>query len=529
MLLCMAGILCSGLACALYIINPVKLILDYHLRMAPGTLAFGIWRKPPIDVFLKVYIFNITNPKEFLNGDEELKLEEIGPYVYQEILEHQNIIWNDNGTMTYFPKRDIVYVPEMSVGDPRKVTVTVPNVPILGVTSALHDKGFLLNFPLTQFLNAMGAKPILNMSAYEYLWGYHDPIIKLAGNIVPGFINFQKFGLLDRMYDEGHNVVTMNIKHSKNMTDEKERYLSIYTYNGSPGLSQWGYIKHNGNVTPAEDVTCNTVQGATEGTLFPSHLNKQAVFRVFRKSFCRALPIIFQEELVSKEGISVYKYGFADNFLDPPDINPDNQCLCKKNNKCLKKGLSDLTPCYYNIPVAVSLPHFLDADPSLTKGIQGLTADPKKHKTAIYLQPDIGIPMKVQSRLQINLVMQESPYNPKMAKFNGLTVPVIWSELLIAQLPRDLMWVIQLSTNIGPKITTAFICILVISGAGLMSLSMAGTLWVLNQQQQQQEQEEESGRRDSCDLRIPLGYGQYTGIRILPAIKKITSRTDIFV
>lgn len=70
----------------------------------------------------------------------------------------------------------------------------------------------------------------------------------------------------------------------------------------------------------------------------------------------------------------------------------------------------------------------------------------------------------------------------------------------------------------------AFICILAITGAGLVSLSMAGTLWVLNQQQ-----EEESGRRDSCDLRIPLGYGQYTGIRILPAIKKITSRTDLFV
>lgn len=51
--------------------------------MAPGTLAFGLWRKPPIDVYLKVYIFNITNPKEFLNREEDLKLQEIGPYVYQ--------------------------------------------------------------------------------------------------------------------------------------------------------------------------------------------------------------------------------------------------------------------------------------------------------------------------------------------------------------------------------------------------------------------------------------------------------------
>ena len=54
-----------------------------HLQMAPGTLVFGLWRKPPIDVYLKVYIFNITNPKEFLNREEDLKLQEVGPYVYQ--------------------------------------------------------------------------------------------------------------------------------------------------------------------------------------------------------------------------------------------------------------------------------------------------------------------------------------------------------------------------------------------------------------------------------------------------------------
>ena len=42
---------------------------------------------------------------------------------------------------------------------------------------------------------------------------------------------------------------------------------------------------------------------------------------------------------------------------------------------------------FLDIPAAVSLPHFLDADPSLMKGIQGLKGDPEKHKTTIYLQP----------------------------------------------------------------------------------------------------------------------------------------------
>ena len=54
------------------------------------------------------------------------------------------------------------------------------------------------------------------------------------------------------MYDEGDNVINMNIKKNKNMTEENGRYLSINTYNGSPGLSNWGYETPIGNETIPE-------------------------------------------------------------------------------------------------------------------------------------------------------------------------------------------------------------------------------------------------------------------------------------
>jgi len=63
----------------------------------------------------------------------------------------------------------------------------------------LSDAGFIVNYPLVQLANLMNAKPILNISVYDYLWGYNDPMVKLASGIVPNFINFQKFGLLDRV------------------------------------------------------------------------------------------------------------------------------------------------------------------------------------------------------------------------------------------------------------------------------------------------------------------------------------------
>lgn len=45
---------------------------------------FDMWAKPPVDLFLKVYLFNITNADDFMEGrDEKLRVEEIGPYVYR--------------------------------------------------------------------------------------------------------------------------------------------------------------------------------------------------------------------------------------------------------------------------------------------------------------------------------------------------------------------------------------------------------------------------------------------------------------
>lgn len=52
--------------------------------MRRGTFLFNVWESPPLDVYLKVYIFNITNGDAFLSGrDKKLKVMEVGPYVYQ--------------------------------------------------------------------------------------------------------------------------------------------------------------------------------------------------------------------------------------------------------------------------------------------------------------------------------------------------------------------------------------------------------------------------------------------------------------
>lgn len=82
-----------------------------------------------------------------------------------------------------------------------------------GVASALNRAGFLVNYPLVQLTNLMGSKPLLNLTVYDYLWGYDDPLVRLASGIVPKFINFRKFGLLDRVSIFFINLhSTLNVK-----------------------------------------------------------------------------------------------------------------------------------------------------------------------------------------------------------------------------------------------------------------------------------------------------------------------------
>lgn len=96
---------------------------------------------------------------------------------------------------------------------------------------------------------------------------------------------------------------------------------------------------------------CNTIRGATEGILFPRNIRKDMRFSVYRKAFCRTLPLQFVREGPTPDNVPAYWYTLADDIFETPDRNPDNACYCRPEvAPCLPRGLSDLTPCYYGTP-----------------------------------------------------------------------------------------------------------------------------------------------------------------------------------
>lgn len=91
---------------------------------------------------------------------------------------------------------------------------------------------------------------------------------------------------------------------------------------------------------------CNSIHGAYDATLFPRNITKGETFRIYRKAFCRTLPISYSHPGVVN-GIEAYHFKLSSTAFDSDLHDPETSCFCK-GNKCLKKGLGNMTPCYYS-------------------------------------------------------------------------------------------------------------------------------------------------------------------------------------
>ena len=87
---------------------------------------------------------------------------------------------------------------------------------------------------------------------------------------------------------------------------------------------------------------------------------------------------------------------FASRWTARPQQKENNKNKCfrgRNSNLTRTMNISNINYALFEfvsltaIPAAMSLPHFLNADPSLLEGVEGLHPDPEKHGTKVILQP----------------------------------------------------------------------------------------------------------------------------------------------
>ncbi|XP_030370046.1 scavenger receptor class B member 1 [Scaptodrosophila lebanonensis] len=451
--------------------DPLKRIVDWQLTLSPNTILFTLWKFPPIDVFIMVYMFNYTNVDEFIAGtDAKLKVVEVGPYAYQEVLSNHNITLNEaNNTVTYTPRREYIFVPERSVGDPKVDRIRAPNIPYMGVSTQAARLSMFAALGLSALTKRLNSKPMLEMSVHEYMWGYEDHLVHLASKFVPSLIDFPSFGIMEKLFREGNesNVVNMNLPERRDrngiILPGSPRGYSLNSINGEHGFKQWQYEE------ATNGTQCNRFRGSHDATLFPRDMNENDTFLIYRRTFCRLLPMKFNRTL-NFRGLQGHEFVMEPTVFDSDLDNVNSSCFCK-SNQCLKRGVGSVAPCYYNMPLAITYPHFMHADPSLLEPFEGLNPDKSRFTTTFTLQPQLGVPLNAHVRLQANQVVGEVKFNRLMSPFENMVLPLLWVDLTIDNLPWPLRILIHLLFTICPVLQWAIA--LGMLGGGLFQLSTA--------------------------------------------------------
>lgn len=80
--------------------NLINNRLIESMILAPDSPSYNTWKKPDIPIYTYYYLFNITNVDQlYATEDKPLGekpfLQEIGPYVFRQILEKINVTFND--------------------------------------------------------------------------------------------------------------------------------------------------------------------------------------------------------------------------------------------------------------------------------------------------------------------------------------------------------------------------------------------------------------------------------------------------
>lgn len=450
------GFLIFGAIIGAFFMTWVDLVIDGQIVLKDGSQTFGWWKNPPVNPVMRIYIYNVTNADAFLNNAEKPVLNELGPYVYIETWEKVAVAFNDNGTVSFQQKKTFKFSPELSVGDVEDMVV-VPNIPMLSATSQSKHAARFLRLAMASIMDILKIKPFVEVSVGQLLWGYEDPLLKLAKDVVPKEqkLPYEEFGLMYGKNGTAKEVVTIFTGAS-----DITRYGLIDRFDGKRALPHY------------KTEECNRINGS-DGSIFPPHITKNTTLYVYDKDLCRLLPLKFLKEVETKGGVHGYRFTPPENVFAEPAVNPENDCFCPSGPPCAPHGLFNVSFCQYDSPVMVSFPHFYLADPKLREAVIGVDApDAEKHRLYIDVHPKLGVALGARARVQVNLAVSQVVDIKQVATFPDIVFPIMWFEDGVDGLPDEVTDLLALAQNLPPIARSALMYGLFALGGVMLVLAV---------------------------------------------------------
>nr|CAH8871212.1 unnamed protein product [Trichobilharzia regenti] len=364
-------------------------MISKKLAIIPGNEVYDNWLSPSVPVYFSVYLYNLTNPEEVLNGDRP-KFSEVGPYVYREDRQRIKVNFSEESPpkQVEFRHRIFYYFePELSVGPDDEGLITSLDLVTVGANALPSAyKSISIFYTFT---------PFVTRSPREIMWGYEDSFLKFCTSInfcesSLGGMMAQKNGtkFFDLVVDTG--------------VDDISNVGKVLKYNGLTELDYW------------RTTHANMINGTDGSTIAPG-LNMSSRIYFFVPDFCRSFYSDAAGWATAKHDSSVHLIRFSsprEQSLNAT-LNPLNKAFCPKvkaGPDCPPTGMIPLSPCSnpkIAVPIFASQPHFLGADPHIREAMDGIRKPNESlDSTVLLIEPTTGFILEAYKKVQINVYVE---------------------------------------------------------------------------------------------------------------------------
>ncbi|CAF1009200.1 unnamed protein product, partial [Brachionus calyciflorus] len=251
-----------GILSFFFVPSIVQHKIKQSIIIKDGSNGYKFWQDPPAKIHRKIYLFNITNPKDIEKGRRP-KLVEMGPYTFSQKWEKRNIKFFGPNVISFTPVVTLKFEPSLSNGLESDL-ITFVNIPALGVIEKNIGFGYtMLNLILKD------TRLFETKTVGELISGYTHPLMELGKKYMPDKFKDDKFSLLN-----GRNGTEWQSYKMMTGNDDILKIAQIISWNGKEKLDIWSSDQ------------ANMING-TDGTFYPPFLDRNKRLYSFSPDLCR--------------------------------------------------------------------------------------------------------------------------------------------------------------------------------------------------------------------------------------------------
>ncbi|XP_061399050.1 protein peste-like [Musca vetustissima] len=385
--------------------------------LRPGGELTKMWATPDVNVSVDFYFFNWTNSEEFYDMSKKPKVNEVGPFSYIEVPYKKVFKWHDNNHTVDYGKTHYYHLnttrSKLGLND----TLVSINALLAGAAAKSRHWPYLMRTVIDMALKFYKNGAVWTRTADEFFFrGFNDDIVNLLA-VLPASLryNLGVFMPWDRI----------GYAYARNGSTD---YLGVHSiHTGVGDKSQLGQmVQWKGkNYTDVFASGCNGVHGSP-GEFQRTNLKKYESIEYYFTDFCRPVTADYDSEVYYK-GVWAYRYKISPSAFDNGTMYPENKCFC--DGECLPYGVFNISSCYYGIPILISKPHFMDADPFYADQVEGIAPNRTAHETYLILEPRTGLMMHLTGRLQLNIYIRPTTHIRSFPTKRNFAFPVVWFDM----------------------------------------------------------------------------------------------------